>query len=207
MSQNQSELSKRNVLRLSNEESNKITRECIEIAFMDLLSEKNMDKITISEIAQKAGVSRSALYRNYNSKDAILEATFENILDYTKDFSWILITGTQPAELYRSIFEKIQREAHVFGLIIKSGVPIKNFTNMKTLIAGQFPQANNQTRQILLGWESMFFSIIMDWFTDDMNEDIDSMVELCCSLSSEILHQIEVFQPCFLKDFRDAQNQ
>lgn len=40
MTEEQTELSKRNILRFSNEESNRVTRECIEIAFINLLSEK-----------------------------------------------------------------------------------------------------------------------------------------------------------------------
>ena len=49
-----------------------LTKECISTALLVLLEEKPYEKITISEITEKAGVSRMAYYRNYKDKDDIL---------------------------------------------------------------------------------------------------------------------------------------
>lgn len=46
------------------------------IAFMELLSEKPLDVITITEITSRAGVSRMTFYRNYNSKEEIVRDFF-----------------------------------------------------------------------------------------------------------------------------------
>ena len=40
-------------------------------ALIQLLAEKNMSEITISDLANKAGVSRMTYYRNYNTKEDI----------------------------------------------------------------------------------------------------------------------------------------
>ena len=53
----QTELAKRDVLRLNNQESNELTRECIDMALMYLMSEKPFESISISEITKRAGVS------------------------------------------------------------------------------------------------------------------------------------------------------
>ena len=51
-------------------------KECMFIAFMELLSEKPLDVITITEITARAGVSRMTFYRNYNSKEDIVRDYF-----------------------------------------------------------------------------------------------------------------------------------
>lgn len=56
----------------SNTETKKFTMECIVTALLELLQEKSYDKISLSEIALRAGVSRNAIYRNFESKDMIL---------------------------------------------------------------------------------------------------------------------------------------
>lgn len=68
-------------LQVSNKESRKLTRESLETALLLLLLEKKpLNQITISELVAKAGVSRNAFYRNYKSKEAILESILTQIV-------------------------------------------------------------------------------------------------------------------------------
>ena len=50
-------------LKISNQESNRITKESLEISLLQLLEKKELTKITISELVERAGVSRAAFYR------------------------------------------------------------------------------------------------------------------------------------------------
>ena len=52
----------------------KFTKECVVSALKNLLKEKSYDDITLSEIAEKAGVSRNAIYRNFETKDKMIKA-------------------------------------------------------------------------------------------------------------------------------------
>ena len=72
MNDAKSEMEKRDILRLSNFESNKLTKECLQTALIYLMGEKPFEKITITELVKRSGVSRTAFYRNYNSKEEIL---------------------------------------------------------------------------------------------------------------------------------------
>lgn len=69
------------MLRLSNEESNKLTKECLQTALLQLLLNKSIDKILITELVERAGISRSAFYRNYNTKKEILVDILDQITD------------------------------------------------------------------------------------------------------------------------------
>ncbi|MFR5847726.1 MAG: TetR/AcrR family transcriptional regulator, partial [Streptococcus salivarius] len=67
-------------LKRFNQENKAITRESIEISLLQLLEKKDFKKITISELVERAGVSRAAFYRNYGSKEEILKSIFESII-------------------------------------------------------------------------------------------------------------------------------
>ena len=55
-----------------------LVKKCIVDALLILMNEKDFDDISITEICNKAGVSRMAYYRNYYTKKDI-------ILEYLKD--------------------------------------------------------------------------------------------------------------------------
>ena len=63
------ELQKKEILRMNNKESNQLTRECLQLALIHLMAEQPYEKITVSEIVRRAGVSRTAFYRNYTDKE------------------------------------------------------------------------------------------------------------------------------------------
>ena len=46
---------------------------CIVISMLDLLKVKDFDKISIIEIIEHAGVSRNSFYRNFKSKEELLQ--------------------------------------------------------------------------------------------------------------------------------------
>ncbi len=57
-----------------NAETHRITIESIQQAMNELLRTKTFREITISDLVKKAGVSRSAFYRNYQSKEEVLQS-------------------------------------------------------------------------------------------------------------------------------------
>ncbi len=72
MEEEKNELERRDVLRHSNEMANQITKECLFEALLILMKKKPFDKITISELVERAGVSRTTFYRNYDSIEQII---------------------------------------------------------------------------------------------------------------------------------------
>lgn len=59
-------------LKQNNIESNRVTREAIQGALYLLMEKKDYGRITMTDIIKKSGVSRSALYRNYKTKEDII---------------------------------------------------------------------------------------------------------------------------------------
>ena len=46
--------------------------DAITLALVELMQEKELDKITITELVRRAGVGRSSFYRHFSSKDDVL---------------------------------------------------------------------------------------------------------------------------------------
>ena len=62
---------------------NRFTRMCIGEAIVELMKRDSLDKITVSQIAKKAGISRMTYYHYYDSKvNAIEDYLREIIIQY-----------------------------------------------------------------------------------------------------------------------------
>ena len=78
---------------VSNNENNRFTKECIYEALWEVIKHQEYNTITITQIANKAGVSRNAIYRNFESKDDIIQ---KRLLECYQSFTK-KITHTQYA--------------------------------------------------------------------------------------------------------------
>ncbi|EQC77245.1 Transcriptional regulator, TetR family,putative [Streptococcus sp. HSISM1] len=105
-------------LKRFNRENNAITRESIEISLLQLLEKKDLKKITISELVQRAGVSRAAFYRNYDSKEEILESIFQSsIAKITKSLDGYNFK-TDLYQVWVYLFKEVKKEAKIISLAI-----------------------------------------------------------------------------------------
>lgn len=197
MSDNRTELEKRNVLRLSNEESNKITRECIQTALIHLLSEKDMDKISITEIVSRAGVSRTAFYRNYSSKEAVLSSYSEELLNGLNRFGLQAITERDPHIIYENVFSTVKNNSKRFSLLLKAGFLDRDLMDIRGFIISKYDKLDTQVQHMIFGWSGMIKNIVIDWYLGGMKEDIASMSELCCILSEGVVNHIKSIDPSF----------
>ena len=67
--------------------ANQLARECMVTAFMQLLENKKMSEVTITELTAKAGVSRMTFYRNYTTKEDIFIQHIQDIFAlYRQEF-------------------------------------------------------------------------------------------------------------------------
>ena len=53
------------------------TKEAIATALLQLLSRQNLSNLTVSQVCQRAGVSRMAFYRNFDGLDRVLHGHFQ----------------------------------------------------------------------------------------------------------------------------------
>ena len=71
---------------MSNEGRNAYVLEHITDAMLELMRDKPIEDISISELCETAGIGRASFYRNFNSKEDILRGYIQNIFqEWTQD--------------------------------------------------------------------------------------------------------------------------
>jgi AcrR family transcriptional regulator len=78
------------------------TRQRIFEASIDLFAENGYDRTSIRDIAKAVGITESAVYRHYDSKDAILESIFDRVVDQV----YVPLPPKQGASGQASIFRQ-----------------------------------------------------------------------------------------------------
>ena len=66
-------------------EANLRVKESITTTLFQLMHEKSISDISISELIRRAGVARVSFYRNYESKEDVLVTLIEDVLEQYRD--------------------------------------------------------------------------------------------------------------------------
>ena len=178
MAEQNTQMKEMGVTRYSNEQAKRITQECIEIALFQLLEHKEMEKISISEIVKKAGVSRTAFYAHYTSKEDVLK----NILDTAITEIDRLAAGDIRTEQYwESVFTEIEKVADPYRLLLKAGMGsqiLTESTNHSISIAPDDPLH----RYNAIFWEGAIYNVLMHWLMAEKLEPPKKMAALCVKI-------------------------
>ena len=170
------------VLRQNNQEANAITRECIESALILLMQTKPFTDITVTDLTRKAGVSRTAYYRNYASKEDILSGymhslsiTLSNVL---KQFDAV----TETKQSWKALLEAVVPLVPQFKLLLDAGF----FDKMVTEFAINMNETTNEndlsryySNQY---WAGAILTLISSWIRNGMDADIDQLSDIGANL-------------------------
>ncbi len=173
------ELEKRDILRMSNEESNRLTRECLQTALIHMMSEKPFEQITITELVKRSGVSRTAFYRNYASKDMILtELSNAFFGELTKSLSGV-VTREDFYRWYLDAFQTVHNHAATFQLLMQSHLPKRKLIGTDVILEKVRPSATPEEHYRLVALENGFAAILASWFLSGMKESVEFMARFC----------------------------
>ena len=162
-------------LRLSNEESNQLTRECLSTAMMRLMSEKPIESITIAELVKLAGVSRMAFYRNYGTKEVLAKAVAHDVIHrLVRDFSDGF--GTQDKRAwYVRFFETMLTNRDYLKIILSEYTPV----DVSQLVDELSPRASAEERYFYIGRGGALLNILKQWYRCGLKEGPEEMASLC----------------------------
>lgn len=172
-------LEEKNVLRLNNEESNKLTRECLTTALMQLIKEKPLDKITITELVARSGVSRTAFYRNYSTKEDILVDIRNAIAETSYNLLLRPELKDDPFLWFKECFRIVQDNADLIRPILDAKITLADFFKNQSVFDLLYPNNNRMNRYKNLAIEAAFQRIMIVWFDEGMIESIDEMASFC----------------------------
>lgn len=171
--------------------SHELVKECIYTALMELIENEDYEKITVTDITKRAGVSRMSYYRIYQSKDDIIETHLIEVFEemHRKVVEQKLTTDE---EFFTCFFTTAKENAPLFRNCIKANVlefflgEIKNRTRL--LFHSYFqPKTDSE----MLNYRICFFAggfqqIAREWIETGMQESIETMVLFSCRIADKI---------------------
>lgn len=165
-------------LTISNQESNRLTKEALEISLMQLLEKKELAKITISELVHRAGVSRAAFYRNYTSKEQMLEEIFGKTVQKIMDKLGQFNLRTELYQVWIILFKEAKKEARLISLAVDY-----NLEKYLTQAVFNFLEKRQQSKReassyIHSFWSSALVSVLSKWIKDGMQMPAEKIASL-----------------------------
>lgn len=168
----------------SNQEVNQLTREALMTALMQLLATQPLDKISITELTRRAGVSRMAYYRNYSSTTAILQDLcnqfFFRILtkgeEYIVDGQWYKFWQ----HLFSFLYENQEEVKVILGSQQQSAYIL---TYLNEAFSANDPDTN--TRYIARGMIGLAFNVMTEWVQNDFDITPQELANLCMTFTTQ----------------------
>jgi AcrR family transcriptional regulator len=166
------------------------SRACIVEALLRLMKKIPYNKISVSDIINKAGVSRQTFYRHYESKDDVIRRILENcfapfalriknpmasIEDANKDYAYAM----------SQLLEKLVRHGPTLKIMLNSEAEYLVYQYEKKWEADVInlskdklpPEENIYFRYMILFSSSGDTQVICDWIKNDMPIPVEKLIE------------------------------
>lgn len=165
------------------------TKQMIKTVFLDLLAEKPIAKITVSEIAEKANIGRGTFYFHYTDVYDLYEQILdETIYDLTSFFDADYPYNQQGSFelLFQDLLAYITREKHIFLIYVQHGMDnqllnkVKDVFKEKILREEQVALDNSQERIEIYYTIHGVVGLLVDWLTEKL-EVTESELSLAIS--------------------------
>ena len=184
------EMQKKEVLRMNNKESNQLTRECLQLALMHLMGEHPYEKITVSEIVRRAGVSRTAFYRNYTDKEDILHELGNRLIKSIAEICEKPELHENPHQWFEDVFRTIRKDKETIALFDQAGILKRELFSGRSISELLYPTTDTEIKYIRLALEAAFFQILISWFREGMQESEQRMADICVEMFDNTLKKL-----------------
>lgn len=160
---------------------NQLIRESIFTALMILMEKKSFEEISITELAKKAGVSRMSYYRNYHSKEDIINLYIDDILDeyITKISDYEKHDRYNRKYLFIACLKNNER---LLKNLVNSGLTYLILDRLNRLINEDLlspclPEFDLQNVRFAVGG---LYNVIIEWFKGGMSQSMKELAALLC---------------------------
>ncbi|MBQ8296256.1 MAG: TetR/AcrR family transcriptional regulator [Ruminococcus sp.] len=180
------ELEKRDLQRMSNAESNKITRECLQTALIYLMAEKPLDKISVTELVKRSGVSRTAFYRNYTTKESILDDLVKDIVDRVTKALRNDEIFSSPKRVYQNFFEEIKAHHKSVMLLYRSDLLNIIIGDIVKTYKEQLDSTDEKMKYIFAAISGAHIGVMTRWLENNMAESSEYMAEIAADIQKRL---------------------
>lgn len=168
----------------SNKETNRLTREAICTALVLLLKEQPFYKITITDIVKRAGVSRTAYYSNYSSKQEILidlvhtliSHINQELLPYTDQNTG---KANDPKNFIRVLFEVILQQRDIYTILLEANFNHIILDSLNEIMLTSVSDKSDENIYRIFFNAGALYNVFTKWVQSGFHKSIDEMTEIC----------------------------
>jgi AcrR family transcriptional regulator len=165
------------------------TRQLIVNTFMELLTEKGFEKITINDIAERANINRGTVYLHYADKfdllDKCVETYVEQLINHCDNNDTCL-----NIDAFRRIFEHLEENFAIYNLLLNNeGVGFfrnRLYTTIAqtvTEVICMHPENRASSNDVTIHFlTSGFIGVLEWWINNSMPCNIQEITEQLMSL-------------------------
>jgi AcrR family transcriptional regulator len=159
------------------QEKNTYVKTQITKSLISLMSKKKINDISISEICDKAEVGRASFYRNYDSKEEVIQHHTDALIN-----DWAEAIEKDPSasiyNFFQSLFQHFQKNQSFYKILYKQNMSstilaaIRNRLNMNKDLSPSSLYSKAFTAYGIFGWIDVWFSNGMKETPEELNKII-----------------------------------
>ncbi len=147
--------------------SSELSKEYIADSLIILMKKKEFNKITNKDITDKAGLSHITIYRNFNSKEEIIEYWLDAITKEFLDTSKLSYQKDNTQEYFIKLFTHLEKYKTEIALIYKAGlIYLLKDVFEKYFIKGNSEYNTYKSYFIIGGIYNVFYYWVMNDFKE-----------------------------------------
>lgn len=163
-------------MNMNNDQKNTYVKKQITAALLELLNEKPIADISISELTQRAQIGRVSFYRNYQSKEDILREESDRLI---KEWGHRYETNPEssPETLFPSLFDFYKEHKEFYTIIFQSGMTsIMLETILDTIQVTE--EMSNLEAYMKSFWAYGIYGWMIEWINRGMPESGSDLLSL-----------------------------
>ena len=153
---------------MNNEQKNTYVKQQITKALLELLKEKSIADISITELTQKAQIGRVSFYRNFQTKEDILREESDRLI---KEWGRLYESNPEssPETLFPSLFDFYRDHKEFYTILYQAGMAsIMQETILDTIKIT--PEMTNIEAYMKSFWAYGIFGWMIEWMKRGMPE-------------------------------------
>ena len=155
-------------MNMNNEQKNTYVKKQILTALLDLLKEKPLSDISVSELTSKAEIGRVSFYRNYQNKEDVLKEESDRLI---KEWGKLYESNPEstPESLFPSLFDFYRDHREFYTILYNAGM---SSIMMETIISTIqiMPEMPNLEAYMKSFWAYGIYGWMLEWIKRGMHE-------------------------------------
>ena len=140
------------------QETNAFVKECITTALLQLMNEKTLSQISVTELVERAGVARVSFYRNFSSKENVIE---QHLINLIKKWGKTFEEAGDPSVFSKTLIEHFFAHKDFYLLLYKQNLSFMIYENIRGACLLDLAENNFEKYT-----KSMFAGAIFGWLDE-----------------------------------------